>query len=114
MSQATPPRDRLLLADTHNAVQMARLHTVDVLSRWGVDPDSIETAELLVSELATNAVRHPPARRALAGPSDRPRPLGLRPGRSRLASDGPPPPPFTPPTPGRRNPMSARRFRWHI
>ncbi|MGY5134479.1 ATP-binding protein [Streptomyces nigrescens] len=59
MSQAPPPRDRLLLAGTPNAVRLARLHTTDVLSHWGVHPDSIETIRLLVSELATNAVRHP-------------------------------------------------------
>lgn len=59
MSQSPPPRDRLLLAGTPNAVRLARLHTTDVLSRWGVHPDSIETIRLLVSELATNAIRHP-------------------------------------------------------
>nr|WP_202447350.1 ATP-binding protein [Streptomyces sp. SID5468] len=48
-----------MLADTPNAVGLARLHTTDVLSRWGAHPDSIETVKLLVSELATNAVRHP-------------------------------------------------------
>lgn len=59
MSQASPPRDRLLLADTPNAVGLARLHTTNLLSRWGVHPDSIETVKLVVSELATNAIRHP-------------------------------------------------------
>lgn len=59
MSQAPHPRNRLMLADTPNAVGLARLHTADVLSRWGVRSDTIETAQLLVSELATNAVRHP-------------------------------------------------------
>ncbi|MGA5703938.1 ATP-binding protein [Peterkaempfera bronchialis] len=57
MSQAPPPRDRLMLVGTRNAVGLARLHTADVLSRWGVHPDSIETVKLLVSELTTNAVR---------------------------------------------------------
>ncbi|MGW6775261.1 ATP-binding protein [Streptomyces sp. NPDC055037] len=47
------------MADTPNAVGLARLHTADVLSRWGVRPDTVETVQLLVSELATNAVRHP-------------------------------------------------------
>ncbi|MFH9266968.1 ATP-binding protein [Streptomyces sp. NPDC017546] len=47
------------MADTPNAVGLARLHTVDVLSRWGVPPDVVETTRLLVSELVTNAVRHP-------------------------------------------------------
>ncbi|MEV7087985.1 ATP-binding protein [Streptomyces sp. NPDC093085] len=59
MSQTPHLRDRLLLADTPNAVGLARLNTTDVLSRWGVHPDTIETVKLLVSELATNAVRHP-------------------------------------------------------
>ncbi|MFF5718976.1 ATP-binding protein [Streptomyces buecherae] len=59
MSQTPHPRDRLTLADTPNAVGLARLHTADVLSRWGVHSDTIETVQLLVSELATNAVRHP-------------------------------------------------------
>lgn len=49
---------RLALADTPNAVALARLHTADVLSGWGVSSDVVETARLLVSELATNAVRH--------------------------------------------------------
>ncbi|MEU7022770.1 ATP-binding protein [Streptomyces sp. NPDC046203] len=59
MFKATPPRNRLTLADTPNAIGLARLHTTDVLSRWGVHPDSVETAKLLVSELATNVVQHP-------------------------------------------------------
>ncbi|WP_240796240.1 ATP-binding protein [Streptomyces sp. RFCAC02] len=59
MSQAPPPRTRLLLADTPDAVGLARLHITNVLARWGVPPDSVETVKLLVSELATNAVRHP-------------------------------------------------------
>lgn len=59
MSQAPNPRNTLELADTPNAVGLARLHTVDVLSRWGVPSDVVETTRLLVSELVTNAVRHP-------------------------------------------------------
>lgn len=59
MSQAPPPSNTLELADTPNAVGLARLHTVDVLSRWGVPTDVVETTRLLVSELVTNAVRHP-------------------------------------------------------
>ncbi|WP_330241380.1 ATP-binding protein [Streptomyces sp. NBC_00525] len=51
-------RSRLVLADTPNAVALARLHTADVLAGWGVAADVVETARLLVSELATNAVRH--------------------------------------------------------
>ena len=59
MSHAPHPRNRLTLADTPNAVGLARLHTADVLSHWGVPSDIVETVQLLVSELATNAVRHP-------------------------------------------------------
>lgn len=59
MSQAPHPRNSLMLADIPNAVGLARLHTADVLSRWGVHVDIVETVQLLVSELATNAVQHP-------------------------------------------------------
>lgn len=59
MSQAPHPRNSLTLADTPNAVGLARLHTADILSCWGVRSDIVETVQLLVSELATNAVRHP-------------------------------------------------------
>lgn len=58
MPHEPPPRSRLALADTPNAVALARLHTADVLLGWGVSCDVVETAKLLVSELATNAVRH--------------------------------------------------------
>uniref|UniRef100_A0AAU2VJM5 ATP-binding protein n=1 Tax=Streptomyces sp. NBC_00008 TaxID=2903610 RepID=A0AAU2VJM5_9ACTN len=51
-------RIRLALADTPNAVTLARLHTADVLLGWGVSSGIVDTAKLLVSELATNAVRH--------------------------------------------------------
>ncbi|MFJ6574175.1 ATP-binding protein [Streptomyces sp. NPDC091292] len=59
MSQAPHPRNSLTLADTPNAVGLARLHTADVLSCWGVHSDTVDTVQLLVSELATNAVQHP-------------------------------------------------------
>lgn len=59
MSEALPPRDTLELADTPNAVGLARLHTTNVLSRWGVPAEVVETVKLIVSELTTNAVRHP-------------------------------------------------------
>ncbi|KND38274.1 ATP-binding protein [Streptomyces acidiscabies] len=59
MSQAPHLLNRLTLADTPNAVGLARLHTADVLSKWGVHSDIVETVQLLVSELTTNAVRHP-------------------------------------------------------
>ncbi|WP_224756137.1 ATP-binding protein [Streptomyces sp. col6] len=54
------------MADTPNAVALARLHTADVLSGWGISSDIVETAKLLVSELATNAVRHSETGRAPA------------------------------------------------
>ncbi|MFG3037248.1 ATP-binding protein [Streptomyces sp. NPDC048330] len=59
MSQAPPPSDSLTLATTPNAVRWARLHTTDTLSRWRVPAKVIETVELIVSELTTNAVQHP-------------------------------------------------------
>ncbi|MER5970318.1 ATP-binding protein [Streptomyces sp. NPDC002055] len=59
MSKAPQSRNSLMLADIPNAVGLARLHTADVLSRWGVHAGIAETVQLLVSELATNAVRHP-------------------------------------------------------
>ncbi|MEF9914212.1 MULTISPECIES: ATP-binding protein [unclassified Streptomyces] len=58
MAHEPTRRSRLALADTPNAVALARLHTADVLSGWGICPDLVETSKLLVSELATNAVRH--------------------------------------------------------
>ncbi|WP_330454559.1 MULTISPECIES: ATP-binding protein [unclassified Streptomyces] len=58
MPHQQPRRSRLALADTPNAVALARLHTADVLVGWGVSSEVAETAKLLVSELATNAVRH--------------------------------------------------------
>ncbi|MFF8442334.1 ATP-binding protein [Streptomyces californicus] len=59
VSQAPHPRDTLELADTPNAVPWARLHTADLLSRWGVPSEAAQTVQLLVSELVTNAVQHP-------------------------------------------------------
>ncbi|MDT0344123.1 ATP-binding protein [Streptomyces litchfieldiae] len=59
MSQPPSLRSRLTLADTPNSVNWARRHTVDVLTNWCVSPDVIETVRLVVSELITNAVRHP-------------------------------------------------------
>ncbi|MFC9585835.1 ATP-binding protein [Streptomyces yangpuensis] len=58
MSQAPSPSDRLTLATTPNAVGLARLYTTDVLTRWRVPADVIETVQLIVSELTTNAVQH--------------------------------------------------------
>ncbi|MFJ9461013.1 ATP-binding protein [Kitasatospora sp. NPDC101447] len=48
--------NQLALADTPNAVPWARRHVVDVLRRWQVPPKLIDTAQLLVSELMTNAL----------------------------------------------------------
>ncbi|MEU3051769.1 ATP-binding protein [Streptomyces griseus] len=59
MSQAPHPRNTPELADTPNAVPRARLHTAEILSRWGVPSEAAETVQLLVSELVTNAVQHP-------------------------------------------------------
>ncbi|WP_234327387.1 ATP-binding protein [Streptomyces sp. NRRL WC-3742] len=47
-----------MLADTPNAVGWARRHTTDLLRRWQVPSDTIDTANLIVSELVTNAIRH--------------------------------------------------------
>ncbi|MFJ6139224.1 ATP-binding protein [Kitasatospora sp. NPDC092286] len=58
MSQTRSGFSQLALADTLNAVAWARRHAVDVLRRWRVPPDTIQTARLIVSELMTNAIRH--------------------------------------------------------
>ncbi|MEU8513270.1 ATP-binding protein [Kitasatospora sp. NPDC048722] len=47
------------MADTPNAVPWARRHTADILRRWRIPDAVIETTNLIVSELTTNAVRHP-------------------------------------------------------
>jgi anti-sigma regulatory factor (Ser/Thr protein kinase) len=46
------------LAATPAAITSARRYTAAVLSVWYVPSDVIETSTLLVSELATNALRH--------------------------------------------------------
>ncbi|MBC3844306.1 ATP-binding protein [Streptacidiphilus sp. 4-A2] len=46
------------LAATPAAITAARRHAAAVLSDWGMPPEVIDTAMLLVSELATNALRH--------------------------------------------------------
>lgn len=48
----------LELATTRTAPSVARLHARKVLSAWQVAPADIETVELVVSELVTNAARH--------------------------------------------------------
>lgn len=47
---------RLALAALPGSVRVARRHVHDVLRRWEL-PELIETAELVVSELSTNAVK---------------------------------------------------------
>lgn len=41
------------------SVAVARRHVVDVARAWGVRDDVVELAELLCSEIVTNAVIHP-------------------------------------------------------
>ncbi|MGW3157915.1 ATP-binding protein [Streptomyces sp. NPDC001089] len=40
------------------SVGVARRHVGDLLSEWGVDPETYDNAVLLVSELVTNALTH--------------------------------------------------------
>ncbi|MBQ1089647.1 ATP-binding protein [Streptomyces sp. B93] len=47
---------RLELAAQRDASPWARRHTRDVLGAWGLVPERIDTVELCVSELVTNAV----------------------------------------------------------
>jgi anti-sigma regulatory factor (Ser/Thr protein kinase) len=46
------------LEATPESVRVARSYAVDVLTSWGVPDDVADTARLLTSELATNAIRH--------------------------------------------------------
>ncbi|WP_051741243.1 ATP-binding protein [Kitasatospora sp. MBT66] len=55
----TVPHSHLKLADTPNAAGWARLHARDVLGRWQVPPDLIDSILLVLSELVTNAIQHP-------------------------------------------------------
>ncbi|MFJ1709833.1 ATP-binding protein [Kitasatospora sp. NPDC088346] len=57
MAQARPSFSQLALADTPNAVPWARRHTVAVLRHWHLAPGLIDTAQLIISELTTNAIR---------------------------------------------------------
>src|SRR5271157_5707858 len=66
MSAAWPLSSSLPLGALPGATPCARLHARAVLSEWGLD-DLAEAAELVVSELITNAVR------ASTGPDGRPR-----------------------------------------
>ncbi len=53
-----PLVSRLELASKSSSLTWARRHTRDVLKAWSIDGEVIEVAELLVSELATNAVKY--------------------------------------------------------
>lgn len=53
---AYPHQSHLVLGALPGAVPCARLHTRLILAEWGLKPLA-ETAELIVSELVTNAVR---------------------------------------------------------
>jgi anti-sigma regulatory factor (Ser/Thr protein kinase) len=66
MSASWPLSTSLPLGALPGATPCARLHARVVLTEWGLD-DLAEAAELIVSELVTNAVR------ASTGPDGRPR-----------------------------------------
>jgi hypothetical protein len=51
-------RSKLDLACEPSAVRYARSHARDVLARWGLFGEVADDAMTVVSELATNAVRH--------------------------------------------------------
>src|SRR5690242_12541741 len=53
---AHPHQSQLVLGALPGAVPCARLHTRLVLAEWGLKPPA-EAAELVVSELVTNAIR---------------------------------------------------------
>ncbi|WP_327290473.1 ATP-binding protein [Streptomyces sp. NBC_01198] len=60
MSQASPLISILTLADTPSSPASARRHVADVLPGWKVcSEETVETTRLVVSELVTNAIRHP-------------------------------------------------------
>ena len=66
ISVSWPLSSALPLGALPGATPCARLHARAVLTEWGLD-DLAEAAELIVSELVTNAVR------ASTGPDGRPR-----------------------------------------
>ncbi|MHB9757459.1 ATP-binding protein [Streptomyces sp. BYX5S] len=49
---------RQRLSSTHRGARLARLLAVTELHTWGLPPDVTERAELVVAELAANAVLH--------------------------------------------------------
>ncbi|MET7932724.1 ATP-binding protein [Streptomyces sp. NPDC005322] len=55
---APPRRDVFRLPALSTSVAEARRHVVFRLRSWGVGQDTRDSAELVVSELFTNAVRH--------------------------------------------------------
>jgi anti-sigma regulatory factor (Ser/Thr protein kinase) len=56
-NSSSAPR-QLRLAALPTAPRMARVLIDNAVSAWGIKEDPAETAKLLMSELATNAVRH--------------------------------------------------------
>ncbi|WP_106432617.1 ATP-binding protein [Streptomyces zinciresistens] len=60
---ATSYTSELELAARTESVRWARRHTRGVLGAWRLRGDHIDTAQLIVSELVTNAVRHEAGRR---------------------------------------------------
>jgi serine/threonine-protein kinase RsbW len=58
MASSTGYQSRLDLASQPTAVHWARVHTEDILRSWSVPESLVENAVLIVSELASNAVRH--------------------------------------------------------
>ncbi len=83
--QEWPLRSYRQLRAVPASVRSARLHAQNILREWGLEALA-DTVELLVSEIATNAVR------ASASIADQPREAGRGPARSRmrlwLTSDG--------------------------
>ncbi|GAA3646804.1 ATP-binding protein [Streptomyces iranensis] len=55
---APPRHDVFRLPALSTSVAEARRHVVRRLGSWGIDQDTRDSAELIVSELFTNAVRH--------------------------------------------------------
>ncbi|MEV6051888.1 ATP-binding protein [Streptomyces sp. NPDC052107] len=58
MNPPMPWFSKLELACESTAVGWARIHTRDTMRHWGVPESVVDDAVLVVSELATNAVRH--------------------------------------------------------
>lgn len=91
--QAPPVTSHLELGPLDSSVTSARLHARRVMEEWKFGEDFIATAELLVSELTTNAVL---ASRALQEPLPSPIHLWLKAGFQRIMItvwDGNPQPP---------------------